>query len=89
MALGAQRLDVLRMVVTDGARMTLAGAVIGIAAAVCLTRLMSDLLFGVSPLDPFTFTAVALLLCGIALFACYLPARRAAKLDPMVALRYE
>ena len=89
MALGAQRLDVLRMVVTDGARMTLAGAVIGIAAAVGLTRLMSDLLFGVSPLDPFTFTAVALLLCGIALFACYLPARRAAKLDPMVALRYE
>ena len=89
MALGAQRLDVLRMVVTDGARMTLAGVVIGLAGAVGLTRLMADMLFGVSPLDPLTFTAVTVGLCGIALFACYLPARRASKVDPMVALRYE
>jgi predicted permease len=89
MALGAQRLDVLRMVVIDGARMTLAGVVIGLAGAVGLTRLMADMLFGVSPLDPLTFTAVTVGLCGIALFACYLPARRAAKVDPMVALRYE
>jgi len=88
-ALGAKRLDVLRMVVADGARMTLAGAVIGLAAAVGLTRLMSDMLFGVTPLDPLTFTAVAVGMCGIALFACYLPARRAAKVDPIVALRYE
>ncbi len=89
MALGAQRLDVLRMVVADGARMTLAGAMIGLVAAVGLTRFMSDMLFGVTPLDPLTFTAVAVSLCAIALFACYLPAHRAAKVDPMVALRYE
>jgi predicted permease len=88
-ALGAQRFDVLRMVVADGARMTLVGVVIGLAAAVGLTRLMSDMLFGVTPLDPLTFAAVTIGLGAIALFACYLPARRAAKVDPMVALRYE
>jgi predicted permease len=88
-ALGAQRFDVLRMVVADGARMTLVGVVIGLAAAVGLTRLMSDMLFGITALDPLTFTAVAVSLCVIALLACYLPARRAAKVDPMVALRYE
>ena len=89
MALGAQRLDVLRMVMQDGARMTLAGMAIGIVAALGLTQLMASMLFGVRPTDPVTFGLVAVVLCGIALFACYLPARRAAKVDPMVALRYE
>jgi predicted permease len=89
MALGAQRLDVLRMVMGDGARMTIVGAFIGLVAALALTRLMASMLFGVRPTDPVTFAAVAVLLCGIALFACYLPASRAAKVDPMVALRYE
>ena len=89
MALGAQRLDVLRMVLGDGARMTMVGAAIGLVAALALTRLMASMLFGVRPTDPVTFAAVAVLLCDIALFACYLPARRAAKVDPMVALRYE
>jgi predicted permease len=89
MALGAQRLDVLRMVMQDGARMTLAGTAIGIVAALGLTQLMASMLFGVRPTDPVTFGLVAVVLCGIALFSCYLPARRAAKVDPMVALRYE
>jgi predicted permease len=89
MALGAQRVDVLRMVVEDGARMTFAGTAIGLVAAVGLTRLMAKMLFGVRPLDPLTFGAVSVILCGIALVACYLPACRAAKVDPMVALRYE
>jgi predicted permease len=89
MALGARRLDVLGMVLQDGARMTLAGTAIGIVAALGLTQLMASMLFGVRPRDPVTFGLVAVVLCGIALFACYLPARRAAKVDPMVALRYE
>jgi predicted permease len=89
MALGARRLDVLRMVLRDGARMTLAGAAIGVAGALGLTRFMASMLFGVKPADPLTFGAVAVLLCGIALFACYVPARRAMRVDPMTALRHE
>jgi len=89
MALGAQRLDVLRMVLQDGACMTLAGTAIGVVAALGLTQLMASMLFGVRPTDPVTFGLVTVVLCGIALFACYLPARRAAKVDPMAALRYE
>jgi predicted permease len=89
MALGARRLDVLRMILQDGARMTLIGVVIGVAAALGLTQLMASMLFGIKPTDPITFIAVAALLGGIALFSCYLPARRAMKVDPMVALRYE
>ncbi len=89
MALGAQRLHVLQMVLRDGARMTLIGIGIGVAAALGLTRLMSSMLFGVKPTDPLTFGFVAVLLCAIAMLACYLPARRATKVDPIIALRHE
>jgi predicted permease len=89
MALGAQRLDVLRMILGDGARMMLVGAFVGLVAALALTRLMASMLFEVRPTDPVTFVVVVVLLSGISLFACYLPARRAAKVEPMVALRYE
>lgn len=89
MALGAQRFDVLKMILGDGARMTLLGIGIGVAAALALTRLMSGMLFGVKSTDPFTFAIVAVLLCAIALLACYVPARKAMRVDPMVALRYE
>ena len=89
MALGAKQFDVLRMVLGDGARMTLVGIGIGVLAALGLTRLMSSMLFGVSPTDPLTFAGVAILLSTIALLACYIPARRAMKVDPVVALRHE
>jgi predicted permease len=89
MALGAQRLDVLRMVLRDGARMTLIGITVGVAASIALTRLMAGMLFGVKPFDPVTFASVSLLLCLVALFACYIPARSAMKVDPMEALRQQ
>ena len=89
LALGAQRLDVLRMVLKDGARMTLVGVVVGVGGAVGLTRLMASMLFGVKPTDPLTFIAVTSLLCAIAMLACYVPARRAMKVDPMEALRHQ
>jgi len=89
MALGAQRANVLRMVVGQGARMALIGVALGTAAALGLTRLMANQLFGVSPHDPLTFAGVALLLAIVALGACYLPARRAMRIDPMAALRQE
>jgi predicted permease len=89
MALGAETLDVLKLVVGEGMLLTLIGMVIGIAAAFGLTRFLSDLLYGVSAIDPLTFGAIALLLIGVALLACWLPARRATKVDPMIALRCE
>lgn len=89
MALGAARMEVLRMILTDGARMTLAGIGAGTAVALALTRLMSSMLFGVKPTDLATFAMVVLTLCSIALFACYIPARRAMQIDPMIALREE
>jgi predicted permease len=89
MALGAQRRNVLSMVLGDGARMTILGIAVGLAAALGLTHLMASMLYGVKATDPFTFAAVAALLCVIAFFACYLPAYRATRVDPMVALRYE
>ena len=88
-ALGAQRRDVLRLVMGDGARMALAGIVLGVAGALALTRVMASLLFEVKPADPATFTLVAILLAIVALAACYVPARRAMRVDPMAALHYE
>lgn len=88
-ALGAGRLQVLRMILADGARMALIGIGIGVLAALGLTRLMSGMLFGVRPTDMLTFALVSLTVCAIALLACYVPARRAMKIDPMLALRNE
>jgi predicted permease len=89
LALGAQRQNVLQMVLGQGAKMALLGVVIGMGAAFASTRLMSSLLFGVTAHDPLTFAAVGALLIFIALLACYVPARRAMRVDPIVALRYE
>jgi putative ABC transport system permease protein len=88
-ALGASRGSLLSMVIRRGMRLTLMGLAIGAAGALALTRLLSSLLFGISPRDPVTLIAVAAVLSGVALLACYIPARRAAGVDPMVALRYE
>jgi predicted permease len=92
MALGAMKDDVVRLVIAQGLRLVLAGLAIGIAAALIITRLLSsfsDLVYGVAPNDPITIISVSILLTGVGVMACHIPARRATKVDPMVALRYE
>jgi putative ABC transport system permease protein len=89
MALGAQGKDVLELVVVQGLKLVVIGVAIGIAGALALTRVLAGLLYGVKPTDPATFITVSLILTGAALLACYIPARRAAKVDPMEALRHE
>ena len=88
-ALGAQRRNILSLVLKKGMALTLLGVAIGLVIALALTRLMSSLLFGISTADPITYAAISLLLTTVAFFACYLPARRATKVDPMTALTYE
>ncbi|MGH9618134.1 MAG: ADOP family duplicated permease [Bryobacteraceae bacterium] len=89
MALGAQRRDVLRLILGQGAKLALLGLGVGVAFSLLLTRLMASLLYSVSATDPLTFAAAAIVLLGVAMTACYIPARRAVQVDPMVALRYQ
>jgi putative ABC transport system permease protein len=89
MALGAQPGNVLRLVIGQGLKLVVLGVIVGLIGAWGLTRFMQSLLFGVTPTDPGTFAAIALLLLLVALMACWIPARRATKVDPLVALRYE
>lgn len=89
LALGAQRRSILAMVLRQGLALAIAGATVGLVGAVIVSRLMRGMLYGVKPTDPLTFVGVAVLLIVVALLACYIPARRAVGVDPLVALRYE
>src|SRR2546430_1279265 len=89
MALGAQRSDVLKMTIKQGLKLVTFGLVIGLGSAFILTRVMASLLFGVSATDPLTFVTISLMLMGVALLASYIPALRATKVEPIIALRYE
>ena len=89
MALGARQLDVLKLMVGQGMSLVVIGLVLGLAGAYATTRLMTSLLFDVTAKDPMTFLVVTIVLTIVALLACYIPARRATKVDPLVALRYE
>ncbi|UCD52526.1 MAG: FtsX-like permease family protein [Phycisphaerales bacterium] len=89
MALGAQKCQVIRLIVSQGMRLVLGGAALGLLGAVALTRTLENQLFGVRPIDPPSIAAGGCVLVAVGLLACYLPARRAAKVDPMTALRYE
>jgi len=89
MALGAEPFEVLRLVLGEGLSLTFIGVIIGLAGAVAVTRVLSLVLYGVSARDPLTFTAVVILLMVVTLAACWIPARRAMRVDPMIALRHE
>jgi ABC-type antimicrobial peptide transport system permease subunit len=89
MALGAQKRDVLRLVIGHGMLLTVIGITAGLLGAFVLTRWISTLLFGISPTDAVTFLGISLLIAFVSLAACYVPARKSVKLDPMIALRYE
>ena len=89
MALGAQRVDTIRLVLSQGLALALAGIAIGAPASIAVRKLFAEILYGVRPIDPLTLAGVSLLLLMVALAACYLPARRATRVDPLVALRYE
>jgi putative ABC transport system permease protein len=89
MALGAKPVDVLRLVIRQGMGLTIIGLIVGVAAGSVVTRVLSDMLYGVSTRDPLTFVGAPLLLLVVAFLACYIPARRATRIDPLVALHYE
>ncbi len=89
LALGAQHQDILWLIVGRGQALTLAGILLGLAVSIAMTRILSSLLYEVSATDPTVFAAIALLLVAVALVACFIPARRALRVDPMLALRYE
>ena len=89
MALGGQREDILRLILRHGTKLTLVGVAIGVAATLGLSRFLSSLLYGVKPTDPLTFLGVTIMLVLVTLLACYIPARRAMRVDPMVALKYD